>query len=569
MQLFIDAQNEAYLDFSRLDEESVSKLLSLFDVFVFRTLPFVSFNLLHLDSPSIFIDSLFDSNEVSLVVLPTKIANMHLESILKAKEARPVCNIQSFPEWNLKKSKHGLLQFDPSQMFTTDTLLPFLDPQKPFRKHDTSSGRNSNQLSQEEVFNAFFDIHKRKSIRKWPVSMNLQQVAGITTEQKPLSVILKVYVPHLNVTYNHSVHHLDSHTPFEQIWQIFGKATRMKHFYLFYEVQANPTKKDKYYLIPFLEMLQSPVQLAYSQYWPIISSIFVNKLFLKMRPWDGSQGSVLGHIIRSPPYMLHSFILIPSVLSLYPQLQRPLSDAPLQPKPTLNPPVNPQSGFNSIPQTPTGSSSQRKSNRIESERNTPKKSTQNISEQVILTASPGRLVKTGKRAFPGLVPNEESPNSDSNWTRRPTKKVQVEEVEVVSERNKGQNSTRLLYLDLSILLSFLELFRSFENLMYFQVSNLETKQLRKFAIDADLSDFHFYKMLNRRFLNEKHYLQHILKQNNLNKGAQLLFPNGNLCYANGPSDKYLSSISDPLPVNIFNHNKHFKSMKGSPHIKFL
>lgn len=560
-QLFVDAQHESYLDFSRLDEESTSKLLSLFDVFVLRTEPYVSFSLLHLESTSIFIDSIFDLSEVTLVVLPAKMANLHLESILKDKEARSVRHAQSFPTWSLSRSKMGLLRFNPAQMFTTDTLLPILEPQKPFRKQSGSSGRNSNQVNQGEVFDTFLDIHRRKNIQKWPISMNLQQVAGITTEHKPLTVVLKLFVPHLNVAYNHSVHHLDSHTPFEQVWQIFARATRMTDFYLFYEVQTNPTKKDKFYNITFLEMLESPSPQTYSAYWPIISNILTKKLSLKVRLSDTVKDLILGRIVHRPLYLLHSFILVPSIISLYPQLRTTASESPS--KPAQEPPSNLQSAFDSNPPTPTGSSSQRQSHRIESEKTTPKKPSQSIADPPNVTSSPTALTRTGKRPHLGMFPDDQSPNSDSSRTRKSIKKVQVETTEMGAGRARGQQSTRLLYLDLAVLMSFLDLFRSFENLIYCNVSVLDRNQFRKLAVDMDITDLQFFKVLFRRLLNEKYFLRYILDNNSRCSGSQLLFANGNLCYGNGPTDKYFCSVPESLPDNIYKINPHFSSMIGT------
>jgi hypothetical protein len=466
------------------------------------------------------------------VALPADIDNIHLESILKHKETRPVLSPKNYPKWSLKKGTFGLNLFDITQMFTTDTYLPFISSQKPFYKVSGKSPRNSNQIDPEQLFKTFREIHNGNSIDQWPISLNLDKVVDVSPISKPVTILLKVYIPHLNVMYNHSFHRFNSQTPFDQIWEVFSKITQMKEFYLIQEIQKDITKKTKKYKIPTLQILEPPSSSCPS-YWQILSKILANKLSLMIKSQIKNSQYSLSNIIPKKSDFLHCFILVPSIKSIFPKIKSSVADTQITQITQIKPqPIE-------IPSKPE------KINDIEktaSKKKDPKALNINIP--------------TGKRAFPGL--SENSSSNDSEVTVKSQKRTQMEDE--VNEIDKHFKK-KLLYLDLSILTSFLDLFRNFENLNYCMISRQETKHMRKLAIVADISDKQMFEFVYRRFLNEKIYFDYLASFNKNCKPKDIIFANGNIFYLNTLYDKYLNSLETRLHSPLNTRNKNFQSIK--------
>ena len=412
-------------------------------------------------------------------------------------------------------------------MFTSDILVPFPPSQKPFCRKLSASTSNSNQLDTERVFETFKDLHLRKDVATWPISVNFLNLSAISTLPTCLSVLLKVYVPHLNVVYNHSLHRLDSHTPFDQLWQIFGRAVRMEDFYLFHEVQVPPSPKDRRCPVPSLELLQAPLSVSSSSYWPIISKIFKDRLSLKIKFQKPSSQFILSNLVSKNTYILHSFVLVPGIQSLVPKLR-------------LERPLKTSSSANLVDVISLDGE----------DRRTPSKSVvrEPLDEQP----------STGKRPHAGLT------SFDSSKTCKPIKKVQTskegpEVLDCTDEPFELKKS--LVFLDLSILLTFVDLFRSFDSLLYANVSKPDTKLFRKVLVEGDCSDKSLFKSLYKRFLNEKHYLNSILIHNQDTTPDKFVFPNGNLFYGNTPFDDYFDSIIGDISDSVHKTNPEFSTLK--------
>ena len=119
----------------------------------------------------------------------------------------------------------------------------------------------------------------------------------------------------------------------------------------------------------------------------------------------------------------------------------------------------------------------------------------------------------------------------------------------------------LVFLDLSILLTFVDLFRSFDSLLYANVSKPDTKLFRKVLVEGDCSDKSLFKSLYKRFLNEKHYLNSILIHNQDTTPDKFVFPNGNLFYGNTPFDDYFDSIIGDISDSVHKTNPEFSTLK--------
>lgn len=535
-QLFQDPVKQSYLNFSYLDSDSIEKLLSVFDVFVFNS-ETSSFELLHLDSSSIFADNLFDSQTVSLVLVPCNINNLNLNSLLTKQEIRPILAPGAFPLWNMKSSRFGFRRYDLEQMMTTDIMLPFPSVQSSFFKRKSFSIKNSNEISQTQIFNTFRKIHFRQPVQEWPVSVDLRNLGALTTSVRPQSILLKVFVPHLKVLYNHSFFRLDSLTPLDQVWLILSKTLKMNNFYLFHEIDRKLTSKDKKSPLPNLELLQSPVENSSSDYWGVLKKILEENLLIKTKSQSKTSQFVLKDILGSSSSTLKSLILVPAIQFLFPNFQiRPkLSESLLLTKQM-------QTLGKSSQESPCRQDSQ-----IEQE---PPKTDITLS--------------TGKRAFPGLSP----PNSqDSESTKKNLKKVQTDTVGETSPNFPVSGNvpfklkSSLLYLDLSIILDFLDLFKTFETGIYINVSKPDTKLYRKMLVSGEISDKKLFKVLYRRFLNEKHYLSNLIHFNQEKKVEENLFPNGNLFYGNTDLDKHWLSIGSDIPEGIDKTNPDFHNIK--------
>lgn len=540
----MNPKKEEYLNFSLLDENSSKRLLSLFDVFVFNDEPSEFFKLVHLDNISKRFHSLFESNYISLIIVPTKSDNLNLNSILKKEEKRPIVK-NGFPFWNLFEDQLGVQRYDVDQMLTTDTMLPFPTPQKPFFKGKNQVARNSNQVDDEKVYEAFKGMHFGREVVEWPVSINFHSLSVLNTEPKSSSVLLKVYVPHLNVLFNHSFHQLERWTPLEQVWEILGSAVQMKDFYLFHELQTYPSKREKRFSIQFLELIEPPCTRANS-YWAIFKNIFEGKTSVKIRSYEKDDASFLGDLFKKTPFILQSFILVPAIQSLRPELSVENNQIQEEAKKeviaveAVQPEVPPKLDENKI---------------------TPAKQTLDLTEDSF-------SIKTGKRAFPGLEPDYKPSNSEAHDTPKTQKKVQtnfsaIEVLDVTeSPTKKLQIKKNLVYMDLTILFGFLDLFRSFSSLVYAKINQMDSQWYRKLLVDSECEDHDLFKYMYKRYLNEQVYLQSILQTNFGKDSDQLIYPNGNFFYGNTRFDYYFSSISDGMKQNIHKTNPDFSSMKS-------
>ena len=545
--------------------KTAKKLLSLFNFYLYEPhsgSPLVIFDLDCLNS---FIDSLMLTPSVSLLVIPSAFKNVSLQHLLPKKVTRvlPMLETDSLPKWVLTKGRQGFDQYDPSKMLTTQVLLPFPEFKEALRvSQDENTNKNSNQIDLLKIYENFEHINSNQDGIVAKISSNLFELVDPNpAEDEYVSLLVKVYNPKLNLVYNHSVHRVSGESQFSDLWKLITKSVSLNEFYLFLEGSPDEKNFINSKNVPGIQMIESPIELQSKNYWELIDKTLGNRLEISLKSGETSQMKVQDILVDSLS-AVHSFIVVPGIQSINSELER------------IKFKVDNSAKLSRV--SHTDSQDTRKIENVLHPENFNARKLSNpnsgsinpIDESFNIDKSLSTIQRFNKDSNDSnLVGTGSTPDKNENIFQSREQKIlkkmnTSKEVIDVSYNASKEFTQSLLYLDMSILLCFLNLYRKFTNLFYFENTDSESKVSRSLLGEENMTDKDFYSMLYEKFYNEKDFLQNLKR----NKSGQDLYLNGHFCYGNDSLDKYSNSLPSEHSNDISSKVPILHGIKGNSNI---